>query len=87
VVTDSTLSILRCPQDRSPVRRAEPELVARLNAAIAAGRLRKQSGARVERKLDGALVRAAGDLAYPIVDQIPVMLSDEAISLDQLESA
>jgi len=30
------------------------------------------------------LLREAGDLLYPIVDQIPVMLYDEAIALDQL---
>lgn len=80
-----TLAMLRCPQNRSTLRAAEPALVARLNVAIAAGRLRNQAGVRVERPIDGGLVRAAGDLVYPIVDQIPVMLCDEAIPLAQLE--
>jgi len=82
---ETTLAMLRCPQDRTRLRAAEPALVARLNVAIAAGRLRNQAGQRVERRIDGGLVREAADLVYPIVDQIPVMLVDEAIPLAQLE--
>jgi len=78
--------MLRCPNDRSTLTAAEPELLARLNAAIAAKRLTNVAGQRVERPIDGGLVRAAGDLVYPIVDQIPVMLFDEAIPLAQLEA-
>jgi uncharacterized protein YbaR (Trm112 family) len=81
-----SLAMLRCPQDRSALTAAEPALLARLNAAIAANGLTNLAGKPVERPLDGALVRAAGDLAYPIVDQIPVMLHDEAIPLAQLET-
>lgn len=79
-----SLAILRCPLDRSQLRLAEPTLVARLNAAIAKGQLQNRCGTQLEKPLDGALVREAGDLAYPIVDQIPVMLADEAIAIDQL---
>ena len=57
---DKTLAMLRCPNDRSTLAAAEPALVARLNAAIAAGRLRNQAGQRVERPIDGGLVRDGG---------------------------
>jgi len=85
MMNDKMLSMLRCPKDRSPVHAAEPALVARLNAAIMAGRIRNQAGERVGRVIDGGLVREAGDLLYPIVDQIPVMLYEEAILLEQLD--
>ena len=81
---DKLLAFLRCPEDRSPVRPAEEQLVASLNAAIRSGRLRNQAGNPVTKAIDGGLVRAAGDLLYPVVDQIPVMLHDEAIALGQL---
>jgi uncharacterized protein len=84
MIHDHSIAILRCPLDRSQLRLAEPALVARLNAAIAKGQLQNRSGMQLEKPLDGALVREAGDLAYPIVDQIPVMLADEAIAIDQL---
>ncbi|HEY4232094.1 MAG TPA: Trm112 family protein [Lacipirellulaceae bacterium] len=78
------LAILRCPADQSTLTEAEAALVARLNAAIRAKRLRNHIGQIVEYSIEGGLIRAAGDLLYPIVDQIPVMLYDEAIPLDQL---
>jgi uncharacterized protein YbaR (Trm112 family) len=84
MIHDHSIAILRCPLDQSRLRAAEPALVAKLNTAISAGRLRNRAGTPVEKALDGALVREAGDLAYPIVDQIPVMLADEAIAIDQL---
>jgi uncharacterized protein YbaR (Trm112 family) len=35
--------------------------------------------------LDGGLLKASGDVIYPIVDGIPVLVRDEAIPLDQLK--
>lgn len=81
---EKTLAMLRCPQSRAQVQAADEALVRRLNDAIAAGKLVNRSGHKVERPLDGALLREGGDLAYPIVDQIPVMLYDEAIAIEQL---
>jgi uncharacterized protein YbaR (Trm112 family) len=81
---DQVLSILRCPATQSEVRPASDDLVAQINELIRAGQLRNLSGQRVTHEIDGGLIRAAGDLLYPIVDQIPVMLHDEAIPLDQL---
>ncbi len=81
---DELAQNLRCPENRSLLSPAEPGLVARLNAAIRAGRLRNRRGRIVESPLDGGLVREARDLLYPIVDEIPVLLQDEAIPLDNL---
>ena len=86
MVDDQLLAILRCPRDQSPLRPAETEMVDQVNAAIRAGRIRNQAGRLVERQIGGGLVRAGGDLLYPIVDRIPVMLYDEAIPLNQLGS-
>jgi uncharacterized protein YbaR (Trm112 family) len=84
MLDDKILAILRCPNDCSTLRPAEASLVARLNAAVRAGRLRNQAGRLLEHSIDGGLIRAGGDLLYPIVDEIPVMLFDEAIPLAQL---
>jgi uncharacterized protein YbaR (Trm112 family) len=76
--------ILRCPEDRTPLALAASALVDEVNAAIRAGQLLDRGGKRVEKTIDDGLVRAGGDVLYPIVDQIPVLLVDESISLRQL---
>ncbi len=79
---EDLMSILRCPDDCSVLRPADVDLLAQLNAKISAARLRNLGGRRVEKRLDGGYLRASGDRLYPVVDQIPVLLVDEAIAID-----
>jgi uncharacterized protein YbaR (Trm112 family) len=80
------LSILVCPTDQTPLKVATDQLLARLNRAIATGRVKNRAGRTLERPLAGGVVRADNSLIYPIVDDIPVLLIDEAISLAQIRS-
>jgi uncharacterized protein YbaR (Trm112 family) len=78
------LPILCCPEDHTPLAIADDALVGEVNTAIRAGRLDDRAGKRVEQTIDAGLVRTAGDVLYPIIDQIPVLLVDESIALGQL---
>jgi uncharacterized protein YbaR (Trm112 family) len=78
------LELLVCPEDHSRLHVADLATVGKLNAAIAAGRLKNRAGAALDGPIDTALVRADGKLAYPVIGDIPHMLVDEAIPLDQL---
>lgn len=78
------LDILVCPETRRPVRRADEDVLARVNRAIAEGTLVNRGGNRVKAPLHGGLVRDDGRVLYPVRDDIPVMLLDEAIDLDGL---
>jgi uncharacterized protein YbaR (Trm112 family) len=73
------LAMLRCPENQSPLSAAGNDVLARLNATIAAGRLKNRSGQTIDKPLEAALLRADGEVAYPIVDQIPVLIIDEGI--------
>ena len=86
-ISPDLLEILRCPEDRTPVREADAALVARLNAAIAAGSVKNRAGEAVQEAVHGALVREDDKVLYPVRDDIPVMLIDEQIALEQLPSA
>jgi uncharacterized protein YbaR (Trm112 family) len=76
-----TLQILRCPQDHTELKLADSALITRLNGEIKTGSLTTVGGQQLKKSLDGGMVRAAGDLMYPIVGGIPVMLADEAIDI------
>ncbi len=78
------LEILRCPEARTPVKEADAALIERLNQAIAAGKLTNKAGQQVSEPVQGALVREDGAIAYPVRDDIPVMLVDEGIPLEQV---
>ena len=84
MVDPELLKILVCPENKTPVALADEELLGKANAAIAAGTLKNRGGSVVETKIDGALVREDRQYMYAIRDDIPIMLIDEAIPLDQL---
>ncbi len=75
------LKILCCPETHQEVRLAEPAVIEKLNAQIAAGSLKNHAGQTVQEKIEGGLLRADGKFLYPIRRDIPVMLVDEAIPL------
>ncbi len=81
MIDQELLAILACPEDKTPVHLADQELIDQLNSRIESGELSNRSGKKVEKKLDGGLVREDGAYLYPIEDDIPIMLIDEAIPL------
>lgn len=78
------LPILACPQNHMALRTADAALLARLNRAIRGGHVKNSAGQSIQTPLAGALVRQDGAVAYPIVDDIPVLLVEESIALDQI---
>jgi uncharacterized protein YbaR (Trm112 family) len=78
------LKILVCPENRTPLEVADGDLLDRLNRAITTGTVKNRLGRKLERPLEAGLVREDGKLLYPVVDEIPVLLVDEAIPLDQI---
>ena len=85
MIDEALLRILVCPEDHSPLAPASTETVERVNAAIGQGRVQNRMGQPVDQPLEAGLVREDGTLLYPIVEEIPVLLVDEAIPLDQLD--
>jgi uncharacterized protein YbaR (Trm112 family) len=73
--------LLVCPQNHTPLHPADAALIDRLNQSIARGDLKNSAGQPISRPLDGGLLRADGRVLYPIVDEIPILLPDEAIGV------
>lgn len=81
MIDEKLLEILVCPETREPVELADAPLVESINKAIAGGSLNSRNGEPVSEAIDGGLVRKDGKFLYPIRDDIPIMLIEEAIPL------
>jgi uncharacterized protein YbaR (Trm112 family) len=82
MIDKELLDILACPETKEPVRMADQALVDELNARIEKGEVTNRGGEKVEKRMDAGLVREDGKFLYPIEDDIPIMLIDEAIPLE-----
>ncbi len=85
MIAEKFLKLLVCPETRTPLTQADAALVRQLNGAVARRVLRNKAGRVLESPFDGALVRADAAVAYPIVDNIPMLLVDEGVALSQLD--
>ncbi|MCH8158207.1 MAG: hypothetical protein IID18_10770 [Nitrospinae bacterium] len=84
MIDSELLSILVCPENKTPVSVADDAMIAKVNAAIEEGTLKNRAGEVVTEAIDGGLLREDATLLYPIRDDIPIMLIDEAIPCDQV---
>jgi uncharacterized protein YbaR (Trm112 family) len=78
------LTILCCPETKQAVALADEQLIQKVNGAIERGVLKNKAQKPVTEKLDGGLIRSDSKILYPVREDIPVMLIDEGIPLDQV---
>ncbi len=83
-IDQQLLDILACPETKEPVSLADEALIARINAAIEARTLHNRAGEKITERIDGGLVREDKKYLYPIRDDIPIMLIDEGIPLEDV---
>jgi uncharacterized protein YbaR (Trm112 family) len=84
MISPDLLQILCCPETHQTLQVADQGLISNLNSRITSGQLLNRAGKSVAKTLDGGLVRADKKYLYPIRDNIPVMLVDEAIPLESV---
>jgi uncharacterized protein YbaR (Trm112 family) len=85
MLNQDLLALLVCPETHQDVALATPDELARINAAIRHGQVRTAAGAAVDQPVQAALIRADRAVAYPIRDDIPVMLVGEGLDLAQVK--
>ncbi len=78
------LEILRCPVTKQAVSLLSPDKLSTLNAKIEKGEIRHLDGTPVQTPLGAALITENGTVIYKVEDDIPIMLIDEAIPMEQV---
>ena len=79
------LTILRCPVTHKGLSLLKKDKLAKLNEAIAEGRVKTLDGVPLDAPLAEALVTDDGKRLYPVSDGIPVLLEGESVHLEPLD--
>jgi len=75
------LNIICCPVTREKLSMVTSKQLALINAEIANNTLTKLDGSIAENPQSKALINATKTLLYPIEEDIPILLENEAIEL------
>lgn len=78
------LEILVCPTTKVPVKLLGKDRLDILNRIVETGEVRHADGSPVSAPLSAALITEDGRTLYPIDDDIPIMLEDQAIAANQI---
>lgn len=78
------LTILRCPVTHKGLSVLKKDKLAKLNEAIAAGKVKTLDGETLGEPLAEALVTDDGKRLYPVNDGIPVLLESESVHLEPI---
>lgn len=83
-VDKDLLAILCCPETKLDVSLADETLISKINDAVSRGALKNRAQKPVTELLEGGLIRSDRKVLYPIREDIPVMLIEEGIPLEQI---
>ncbi len=85
MISEDLLKVIVCPETKQDLVVAEDEIVQKINDLIENGELLNRSKQKVTDKIDGGLIQKEDrTYLYPIRDEIPILLIDESISLDNV---
>jgi len=84
MIDSELLAILCCPETKEDVKLITGDLIQKINQKISSGEIVNRGGKKVEEPIDSGLMRKDKKYLYPIREDIPIMLIDEAIPLKEL---
>ena len=84
MVAPEFLRHLRCPVTGSTLRLLPADALHRVNERITHGQIVNQLGDLLERPLTDGLINQDDSLIYPVWDDIPTLIPEEALPTSQL---
>ncbi len=85
MISKDLLKVIACPETKQDLILADDDLVDKINSMIERGELLNKINQKVTEKIDGGLIQKEDrKYLYPIRDEIPILLIDESIPLENL---
>ncbi|MEM7234009.1 MAG: hypothetical protein AAF517_17660 [Planctomycetota bacterium] len=81
MLTQTFVAGLRCPDSGQALQLASEDLLRDVNTRIESSSARSCGGAVLEEKIDSGLLREDGKVLYPVFDDLPILLLEDAIDL------
>ena len=85
MVDKELLDILCCPETKQDLTLIEGDVIKKINGKIKSGELRNRGGETIKEPIDSGLLREDRKFLYPIREDIPIMLIDEAIPFEEFD--
>lgn len=86
MIDKDLLDIIVCPETKNSLMLADKSLIDELNKLIEEKNLKNRAGKTIEIKIDNGLVTIEkSDYLYPIREEIPILLTEESIPLNQIK--
>jgi uncharacterized protein YbaR (Trm112 family) len=82
MVDKELIDILCCPETKQDLTLLDPKVVEKINKQIHLGIIKNRGGETVKEPIDAGLLRKDNKYFYPIREDIPIMLIDEAIPFE-----
>jgi uncharacterized protein YbaR (Trm112 family) len=85
MISQELLNIIVCPETKQDLVIAETDIIEKINKLIENGELLNRSKQKVTEKIDGGLIQKDDrKYLYPIRDEIPILLIDKSIPLENV---
>ena len=85
MVAKDLLNILCCPETKQEITLIEGEVIDKINKRIKEGALKNRGGEILKEPIDSGLLREDRKFLYPVREDIPIMLIDEAIPFEEFD--
>ena len=86
MISKELLDILCCPETKQDVSLVEGDVITFINLKIKEGSVKNRSGEVVREPIGAGLLREDRKYMYPVREDIPVMLIDEAIPFEDFSA-
>jgi uncharacterized protein YbaR (Trm112 family) len=85
MVSKDLLEILCCPETKQDLTFIEGDSIRQFNEKIKTAHIKNRGGDEIKESIDAGLLRQDKKFLYPIRQDIPIMLIDEAIPYEAFE--